>query len=101
MTRGPLDNQMTEFTYDSLNRLIQVEDKLPTSMMWKEIGFEKQGAESTSYIINPHALLSQLLMKEEPDGTKTHYVYGQGLIGEENAGQYRSYHYDLREVLLP
>lgn len=97
MTRGPLDNQMTDFTYDSLNRLSQVGDN--TTCIYDAEGNRvevRQGTESTSYIINPHALLSQLLMKEESDGTKTYYVYGQGLIGEENAGQYRSYHYDLR-----
>ncbi len=97
MTRGPLDNQLTDFTYDSLNRLSQVGDN--TTCIYDAEGNRvevRQGTESTSYIINPHALLSQLLMKEEPDGTKTYYVYGQGLIGEESAGQYRSYHYDLR-----
>ena len=41
-------------------------------------------------------LPSQTLIKTDPEGTQTYYIYGLGLIGEEKDGVYRSYHYDFR-----
>ncbi|WP_188669558.1 RHS repeat-associated core domain-containing protein [Saccharibacillus kuerlensis] len=53
---------------------------------------------ATKQIINPHAVLSQVLMETDAAGTpQAWYVYGLGLIGREDAaGQYQTYHYDLR-----
>lgn len=41
-----------------------------------------QGANTTRYTIDPNGKLSRLLVKHNPDGTKTYYVYGLGLIYE-------------------
>ena len=49
----------------------------------------------TRYTINPEAVLSQALVAYQGN-TKTYYVYGLGLIGQETNGDYRSYHYDYR-----
>ncbi|CAM3443777.1 hypothetical protein SABR111722_09300 [Saccharibacillus brassicae] len=53
---------------------------------------------TTKQIINPHAVLSQVLMETDTAGTpQARYVYGLGLIGREDAaGKYQTYHYDLR-----
>ena len=37
-----------------------------------------------------------MLLQTNPDGKQTHYIYGLGLIGQEDENGYRSYHYDLR-----
>jgi len=49
----------------------------------------------TEYVVNPHAALSQVLIKTVGN-EQTYYVYGLGLIGQEVAGEYSTYHFDLR-----
>jgi RHS repeat-associated protein len=39
-----------------------------------------QGANTTRYTIDPNGPLSRLLVKHNPDGTKTYYVFGLGLL---------------------
>jgi len=36
------------------------------------------------------------LVKTEADGSSTYYVHGLGLIGQEQDGEYLTYHFDLR-----
>lgn len=56
----------------------------------------------TKFVINPNAPLSQTLVRTKPDGSKTFYVYGPGLLYEVNetsSGSETStetYHYDSR-----
>lgn len=49
----------------------------------------------TEYVVNPHAALSQVLIKTVGN-KQTYYVYGLGLLGQEVAGEYSTYHFDLR-----
>jgi len=49
----------------------------------------------TEYVVNPNAALSQVLLKTVGN-EQTYYVYGLGLIGQEVAGEYSTYHFDLR-----
>ncbi|WCT56588.1 pre-toxin TG domain-containing protein [Paenibacillus kyungheensis] len=53
---------------------------------------------TTKYVVNPEAVLSQVLMETDASGKPTAwYVYGNGLIGRQDAnGAYQSYHYDRR-----
>ena len=51
---------------------------------------------TTHYAINPNAPLDQVLVRTAPDGTKTYYVYGLGLLHEETGGVARYYHCDRR-----
>ena len=59
-----------------------------------------QGGQTTRYTVDPGGALSQQLIEHRPDGSKTFYVYGPGLLYEEGfnaAGASlatRSYHYD-------
>ena len=47
--------------------------------------------------MNPNSYLSQVLIKTDDEGNKTYYVYGLGLIGQEDHdGSYRTYHFDRR-----
>jgi RHS repeat-associated protein len=50
----------------------------------------------TQYVINSQPNLSQVLVRTKGNGEVTYYVYGLGLIGEESAGNYFSYHFDYR-----
>lgn len=96
MTYGPLNGTMQSYTYDSRSRLTAAGTASYTyDAENNRIGVSVDSKE-TSYVINPHAGLSQVLMKTGPDDTVTYYVYGLGLIGEETEGEYKSYHYDLR-----
>ncbi len=52
--------------------------------------------QETRYVINAQPLLSQLLVRTQPDGTQTYYVYGLGLIGQEKPGQYLTFNEDFR-----
>jgi RHS repeat-associated protein len=96
MTQGPLNGEMVDFAFDSRNRLSNV-----GSMDYRydaenqRIGVSVSG-EETRYVINPQAVLSQALVRTAPDGKKTFYVYGLGLIGEETDSDYQAYHFDLR-----
>lgn len=98
MIVGPLQGSIQSYQYDSRNRLIEAggvsygynSENIRTSVTANGI--------TTNYVVNPNAILSQVLMEKDAAGqTKAWYVYGLGLIGrEDSAGNYLSYHYDRR-----
>ncbi|GGO00237.1 polymorphic toxin-type HINT domain-containing protein [Saccharibacillus kuerlensis] len=98
MLSGPLNGSTQAYQYDARNRLIQAGGV--------SYGYDNENNRNsitvngvtTKQIINPHAVLSQVLMETDAAGTpQAWYVYGLGLIGREDAaGQYQTYHYDLR-----
>jgi len=94
------DNMLTlgslSFTYDSRNRLTKAKN---TSYVYNALNHrvsQTTDGKKTSYITNPNASLSQLLVKTDSDGSKTYYVYGLGLISQTKGSQTHYYHYDLR-----
>jgi RHS repeat-associated protein len=96
MTQGPLNGERVDFAFDSRNRLNSVGAiAYRYNAENQRIGVSVNEAE-TGYVINPQAALSQVLVRTAPDGKKTFYVYGLGLIGEETDGEYQAYHFDLR-----
>ena len=98
MLNGPLNGSMQDYRYDARNRLIQAGGV--------SYGYDNENNRNaitvngvtTKQIINPHAVLSQVLMETDNAGApQAWYVYGMGLIGREDAaGNYQTYHYDLR-----
>jgi len=98
MVYGPLNGKMDSYVYDSRNRLLKAGEV--------QYGYNSENirtsltinGETTNFVINPHAILSQLLMETDEDGqAKAHYVYGLGLIGrEDSSGNYQTYHFDRR-----
>ena len=54
------------------------------------------GTGTTSFVVNPNAVLDQVLIRTAPDGTKTYYIYGLGLLHEESGTSVRYYHQDRR-----
>lgn len=95
MTLGPIGSTMGAYTFDSRNRLIDVGNtEYAYDAMNNRIGTNDNGS-PVSYVINPIPTLSQILVQSSA-GKQTYYVYGLGLIGEETAGVYSTYHYDRR-----
>ncbi|MBR1598613.1 MAG: hypothetical protein IJ661_06885 [Lachnospiraceae bacterium] len=123
MTYGPVDGEMTEFTYDVRNRLVKAGkvsytyDCENTRIATTEDGI------TTEYVTDTGGSLSRLLIAYENIGTantsETHYYYGaEGLAaqvsvegdngnnsstqnnaeaketGKSKEGQYFAYHYD-------
>ncbi|QSZ27579.1 RHS repeat protein [Aceticella autotrophica] len=97
MTYGPLKGLMVKYSYNSRNQLVSVGG---TSYIYDAEGNRIaliEGNNRTDYIINPEATLSQVLVKKDSQGRQTYYIYGIGLIGQEEAdGTYHTYHYDMR-----
>ncbi|MGC7882165.1 RHS repeat-associated core domain-containing protein [Desulforudis sp. 1031] len=98
MTFGPLNGRMVSFTYDARNRLTAVGG---TAYQYDAEGNRISVTDGvyntrTDYVVNPHAALSQVLVKTDEQGHQTYYVYGLGLIGQEENGVYRTYHFNLR-----
>jgi YD repeat-containing protein len=53
----------------------------------------------TRYAIDPNGALDRALVRTRTVGgqtTTTYYVYGLGLIGQEEGGAYQQYHFDAR-----
>ncbi len=97
MTTGPLSGSMANYTYDSRNRLTSAGN---LSYLYNaennRVGVVDNG-KTTRYTINTNAKLSQVLIKTDDQGNKTFYIYGLGLIGQEEAdGTYKTYHFDRR-----
>ncbi|MFD1886780.1 RHS repeat-associated core domain-containing protein [Paenibacillus wenxiniae] len=98
MLYGPLQGSMQDYSYDARNRLIAAGDV--------SYGYDNENNRTsitvngvtTKQIINPQAVLSQVLMETDGSGNPTAwYVYGLGLISRYDAsGNMQTYHYDLR-----
>ena len=97
MTSGPPMGVTTNFAYDARNRLISAGNT--------SYGYDAENnriavitdGQQTSYVINLQTKLSQLLIKTDAKGNNTYYIYGLGLIGQEEAdGTYKTYHFDNR-----
>jgi len=105
MTKAPLDGTMTEYVYDKYNNLISVGT---TQYSYDAEGTrisQSDNGKTTTYITNKNVSLSQLLVKQNSDGTETIYVYGLGLISQETKtgatySNYRAYQFDNRGSAL-
>ena len=84
------------FSYDARNRLTGHDGITYTyDAEDRRIGLtDSSGA--TTYVVNPNAALDQVLVRTQPNGDVTYYVYGHGLLHQEEAGQVHTYHHDRR-----
>lgn len=98
MTNGPLNSSMQTFNYDARNRLTSAGATTYSYDPQNNRISQTAGGQTTKYITNPIARLSQLLMEKDAGGTaKAWYVYGVGLVARQDAaGNYSIYHYDRR-----
>lgn len=95
---GPLGESRESFKYDARNRLIQAGQTAYAYNSENNRISVTKGNSVTKYVVNPHAMLSQILMETDGNGKgQAWYVYGLGLIGREDSeGTYQTYHYDRR-----
>ena len=90
-----LSDGCTTFEYDSANRLLKAGGHTYTYNA-EDIRIRNLcGDADTTYTYNTNCKLSQLLTKTT-NGITTKYVYGNGLIGEEKCGEFKTYHFDFR-----
>lgn len=82
-------------TYDSANRLLSASGNSYTYDVENTRVKNLCNGVETTYTYNTNAELSQLLVKTTGE-TVTKYVYGNGLIGEETNGAFKTYHFDYR-----
>lgn len=98
MTTGPdiVGTASATFAYDARNRL--------TSFAGTSYAYDAEnrrtsltdGIGTTTFVINPNASLTQVLVRTAPGGTVTRAVYGLGLLYEETGSLARYYHCDYR-----
>ncbi|MCY9508783.1 RHS repeat-associated core domain-containing protein [Paenibacillus larvae] len=95
---GPLGESRETFKYDARNRLIQAGQTAYAYNSENNRISVTKGNSVTKYVVNPHAMLSQILMETDGSGKgQAWYVNGLGLIGREDSqGTYQTYHYDRR-----
>ncbi|MDB6167569.1 MAG: hypothetical protein JWM88_433 [Verrucomicrobia bacterium] len=84
------------FRYDSRNRLTSAGDITYNYDAENRRISQTGPSGSTRYVVNPAEPLDQVLMRVTPDGTKTYYVYGSGLLHEETGATVAYYHYNRR-----
>ena len=82
-------------TYDSANRLLSAGGNTYTYDVENTKVKNLCNGIETQYSYNTNAGLSQLLVKTTGN-TVTKYVYGNGLIGEDTTGIFKTYHFDFR-----
>ena len=85
-----------KLSYDSRNRLIQANGVSYAYDAQNHRISKTSNDKTTRYTINPNASLSQVLVKTDPNGGKTYYVYGLGLLSQTKGKETLYYHYDLR-----
>jgi RHS repeat-associated protein len=97
MTACVLSGSTVDFTYDSGNRLTQAGETTYIYDANDNRISSTTGGQKTQYAYdNVSAGLSQLLVRTAPDGSRTFYVYGVGLIGHQDTSGYSVYHFDYR-----
>jgi len=98
MTVGPLlDDTLKTYSYDARNRLKSVGGVTYAYDAEGNRISSTNASGTTSYAIDPNTGLSKLLVRTKPDGSKTYYVYGIGLVYEVDESENTlSYHFDYR-----
>lgn len=97
LTSCLLGGSAISFSYDSANRLIQAGSIAYSYDAQNNRISSAAGTQTTEYVVDPVSdALSRLLVRTDPSGNNTYYVYGIGLIGHQDANGYGVYHFDLR-----
>ena len=94
MTYGPLNGEMVTFVYDCRNRLVSAGGISYEYDAENNRISQTENDVKTSYVvdISSNALSRILLMTKGYD--TTYFVYGAGLIAQENGDEYLTYHFN-------
>ena len=93
MTYGPLNGTMAEFTYDCRNRLVSTGGVTYAYDAENQRISKTANDIKTSFVIDTSGALSRILTQETASVT-TYYVYGTGLISQEQDGKELYYHFN-------
>ncbi|MDQ8205102.1 DUF6531 domain-containing protein [Pelagicoccus sp. SDUM812003] len=103
LNRGPAGTHLESLAYNVWGQLYRTADYFHFYDEEDQlIGWEPRGAasvaEGNQLFVNPASGLSQILSNKGPDEASKRYVYGVGLLYEEdgNTGEIRVFHYDHR-----
>jgi len=97
MIQSPLNGSTVNFTFDSGNRLIQAGSTTYAYDAENNRIAQTINGGKAQYVYDTTSSISKMLMCTDASGNKTYYVYGVGLIGEQNSSDaYSVYHYDYR-----
>lgn len=96
MTSGCVNGSIISMVYDSGNRLVSAGSNQYTYDVENNRITNVCLNDSKTYTYNTNAKLSQLLVVTDQSGSITKYVYGLGLIGQEDSNGFKTYHFDYR-----
>ncbi len=91
---GNLTRAGTAYRYDTKNNLVNAGNVSYTYDAEDRLVAWTRSNATTRFVVNPGPRLSQVLVRQEPSGRQTRYVYAVGLLYEESGGAIRVYHYD-------
>ena len=94
MIYGPLNGKMAEFEYDCRNRLVSAGGiSYEYDAENNRISQTENGAK-TEYIVDSNSSSLTRILTAEKEGDTTYYIYGIGLIAQENGNEYLIYHFN-------
>ena len=94
MTYGPLDGEMVSFVYDCRNRLVSAGGISYEYDAENNRISQTEDDVKTSYVVDSSSnALTRILTMTKGEDT-TYFVYGAGLIAQENGGEYLTYHFN-------
>ncbi len=98
MTYGPVNGEMTTLEYDCRNRLTRAGSTTYEYNAENTRTAVVENGVRTEYITDTVSTLSQVLetttIREDGGKDRTAYIYGNGLLYEENSGTLKIHHYD-------
>ena len=94
MFYGPLNGKMAEFEYDCRNRLVSAGGiSYEYDAENNRISQTENGAK-TEYVVDSNSSSLTRILTAEKEGDTTYYIYGIGLIAQENGNEYLIYHFN-------
>ena len=104
LTSGPLTNSTcVTYRYDARNRLLDADGVTNVYDAMNNRISQTFGTNTTEYVVNPNAKLSQVLMRIK-NGVTNYYIYEPGLLYQitetTTATNTLTYHYDYRGLTI-
>ena len=94
MIYGSLNGKMAEFEYDCRNRLVSAGGiSYEYDAENNRISQTENGAK-TEYVVDSNSSSLTRILTAEKEGDTTYYIYGIGLIAQENGNEYLIYHFN-------
>ena len=96
LTYGPLNGKWVEFEYDARNRLIRAGDTIYEYDGENNRIAVIEAGKRTAYVVDSNYELPRTIAQIEEGEPVTWYIYGKGLLAQEQGDHYFIYHFDNR-----